>query len=85
VAVTLLVVAGCVNYLDRSAVAVGNPEIRQDLHLSFAQMGLLLSAFAWAYGLAQIPAGMAVDRFGPRKALGVGLVLWSVAQLERGS
>ncbi len=84
VAVTLLVVAGCVNYLDRSAVAVGNPEIRQDLHLSFAQMGLLLSAFAWAYGLAQIPAGMAVDRFGPRKALGVGLVLWSVAQLGAG-
>jgi MFS family permease len=83
-AVVLLVVAGCVNYLDRSAVAVGNPEIRHDLHLSFSQMGLLLSAFAWAYGLAQIPAGMAIDRFGPRRALGAGLVLWSVAQLGAG-
>ena len=58
IAVTLLVVAGCVNYLDRSAVAVGNPNIRADLHLSFSQLGLLLSAFAWAYGLAQIPAGL---------------------------
>jgi MFS family permease len=84
IAVTLLIVAGCVNYLDRSAVAVGNPSIRQDLHLSFAQMGLLLSAFAWAYGLAQIPAGLAIDRFGPRRALGVGLVVWSVAQLAAG-
>jgi MFS family permease len=84
IAVTLLVVAGSVNYLDRSAVAVGNPEIRHDLHLSFAQMGLLLSAFAWAYGLAQIPAGLAIDRFGPRRALGVGLVVWSVAQLGAG-
>ena len=83
-AVTLLVVAGCVNYLDRAAVSVGNPEIRQSLHLSFAQMGLLLSAFAWAYGLAQIPAGMAVDRWRPRRALGVGLVLWSAAQAAAG-
>ncbi len=84
IAVTLLVVAGCVNYLDRSAVAVGNPNIRADLHLSFSQMGLLLSAFAWAYGLAQIPAGLLIDRFGPRRALGAGLVVWSVAQMFAG-
>ncbi len=83
-AVVLLVVAGCVNYLDRSAVAVGNPEIRASLHLSFSQMGLLLAAFAWAYGLAQIPAGALIDRFGPRRALGFGLVLWSFAQLGAG-
>ncbi len=72
------------NYLDRSAVAVGNPDIRHDLHLSFGQMGLLLSSFAWAYGLAQIPAGLLVDRFGPRRALGVGLALWSFAQIGAG-
>jgi MFS family permease len=84
VAVSLLIIAGCVNYLDRSAVAVGNPEIRHDLHLSFGQMGLLLSSFAWAYGLAQIPAGLAIDRFGAKRALGVGLVVWSVAQLGAG-
>ena len=83
-AVALLVIAGCVNYLDRSALAVGMPEIRADLHLSFEQMGLLLSAFAWAYGLAQIPAGAAIDRHGPRRALGVGLVLWSAAQISAG-
>ncbi len=83
-AVALLVIAGCVNYLDRSALAVGNPAIRADLHLSFEQMGLLLSAFAWAYGLAQIPAGAAIDRYGPRRALGVGLVLWSAAQIAAG-
>jgi sugar phosphate permease len=80
VAVILLVVAGCVNYIDRSAVSVGNPEIRSALGLSYRQMGLLLSAFAWSYGFAQIPAGVAVDRFGPRRALGLGLVLWSLAQ-----
>lgn len=83
-AVALLVIAGCVNYLDRSAVSVGNPEIRHSLGFSYAEMGLLLSAFAWSYGLAQIPAGLAVDRFGARLALGAGMVLWSLAQIAAG-
>ncbi|HYP62745.1 MAG TPA: MFS transporter [Acidocella sp.] len=79
--VALLVAAGCVNYFDRSALAVGNPLIRASLHLSFAQMGLLLAVFAWAYGLAQLPAGAFIGRFGPRRTLGAGMVLWSAAQL----
>jgi MFS transporter, ACS family, L-galactonate transporter len=83
-AVTLLVLAGTVNYFDRAAVAVGNPEIRQELGLSYSEMGLLLSAFAWSYGLAQIPAGILVDRFGPRRTLGAGMILWSIAQLAAG-
>lgn len=82
--VILLVIAGCVNYLDRSALAVGNPEIRHSLGLSYSQMGLLLSAFAWSYGLMQIPAGLAVDKFGARRVLGIGLVVWSVAQIVAG-
>jgi MFS family permease len=84
IAVTLLVLAGSVNYFDRAAVAVGNPEIRHELGLSYSEMGLLLSAFAWSYGLAQIPAGILVDRFGPRITLGAGMVLWSLAQLAGG-
>ena len=80
-ALALLVVAGCVNYMDRSAVAVANGPIRDDLGLTLGEMGLLLSSFAWAYGLAQLPSGMLVDRFGPRRVLGVGLVVWSLAQV----
>lgn len=82
--VVLLVIAGSVNYLDRAALAVGNPEIRHALGLSYSQMGLLLSAFAWSYGLAQIPAGVAVDKFGARLALGAGMLLWSAAQIGAG-
>lgn len=84
VALLLLVVAGCVNYLDRSAVSIGNPEIRHSLGFSYSGMGLLLSVFAWSYGLAQIPAGMAVDRLGARRVLGGGMVLWSLAQIGAG-
>jgi sugar phosphate permease len=80
-AVGLLVIAGCVNYMDRSAVSVANPLIRHDLGLSVGEMGLLLSAFAWTYGLAQLPAGILVDRLGARRMLGAGLIVWSVAQM----
>ena len=80
IALTLLMVAGTVNYLDRSALSIGNASIRADLHLSDAQMGLLLSVFAAAYGLAQLPIGILIDRYGPRRVLGAGLVLWSCAQ-----
>ena len=82
--VILLVIAGCVNYLDRSAVSVGNPEIRQSLGFSYSEMGLLLSVFAWSYGATQIPAGILVDKFGARRTLGIGMVLWSVAQIGAG-
>ncbi|MFT3731704.1 MAG: MFS transporter [Hyphomicrobium sp.] len=83
-AVALLVLAGCVNYFDRSALAVGNPEIRAELGLSYEDMGLLLSVFAWSYGFAQIPAGVLVDRFGVRRSLGFAMIVWSFAQLAAG-
>ena len=76
-----LITLGCaLNYVDRSTLAVANPLIRHDLGFSIAEMGLLLSAFLWAYALFQLPAGALVDRLGPRKLLGGGIFVWSVAQ-----
>ena len=83
-ALVLLVFIGVVNYLDRSALSVANPLIRQEMGLSIADMGLLLSAFAWAYAFCQLPGGAFVDRFGPRYLLGSALVVWSVAQTAVG-
>ncbi|MHB9836681.1 MFS transporter [Paraburkholderia terrae] len=84
VALTLLMVSGIVNYLDRGTLAVANPLIRHDLGLSLGQMGLLLSAFSWSYALFQLPVGGLVDRVGPRKLLGIGLIVWSLAQAAGG-
>jgi len=81
IALSLLVVAGTVNYLDRSALSIGNAPIRADLHLSDTEMGLLLSVFEAAYGIAQIPAGLLVDRVGAHRALGASLLVWSAAQV----
>jgi MFS family permease len=81
VAVGLLVLAGCINFVDRSAVSIALPAIRNDLHLSEAESGLLLSAFAWSYAVAQLPAGSLVDRLGARAALAGGLAAWSAVQM----
>jgi sugar phosphate permease len=83
--VALLVGAGCVNYLDRSTLSVANHSIAAALRLSPAQMGGLLSAFAWAYALCQIPIGAITDRLGPRLMLGIGMLAWSAAQIGSGT
>jgi sugar phosphate permease len=81
---TLLVVSGIINYMDRGTLAVANSAIRQEMGVSLVEMGWLLSAFAWSYALAQLPVGWMVDRIGPRRLLGFGLVLWSLAQAAGG-
>jgi sugar phosphate permease len=83
-ALTLLVLSGVVNYIDRATLAIANPLIRQDLGLSLADMGLLLSAFLWAYAFSQLPAGALVDRLGPRLMLTASLAVWSFAQMLGG-
>jgi MFS family permease len=82
--VAMLLTAAVINYMDRASLAVGNPMIRHDLGLNVAQMGVLLSAFSWAYAAGQLPAGILLDRIGPRRLLGAGVFLWSVAQAAAG-
>jgi sugar phosphate permease len=80
VALALLVLAGFVNYLDRSTLAIANQTISQELHFTPTEMGLLLSVFSWAYAIVQLPIGGILDRFGARLTLGIGIFLWSIAQ-----
>ena len=83
-ALAMLVLSGVINYIDRATLAVANPLIRQDLGLSIADMGYLLSAFLWSYAFAQLPCGAMVDKLGPRKLLAFGLSAWSIAQVLGG-
>jgi sugar phosphate permease len=80
IALTMLVVTGVINYLDRSTLSIASERIRADLGLSLAEMGVLLSAFSWSYAFAQLPTGALVDKVGPRILLAAGLAIWSAAQ-----
>src|SRR3954465_9020576 len=82
--VALLVAGGALNYVDRATLSVANKVIQEDLGIPVARMGLLLSAFLWAYAFAQLPVGGLIDRFGPRRMLGLGLFSWSLAQAAGG-
>ena len=80
----LLIAGGALNYVDRATLSVANKLIQEDLGIPVAKMGLLLSAFLWAYAFAQLPVGGLIDRYGPRKMLALGLFAWSVAQAAGG-
>ncbi|MES2150804.1 MAG: MFS transporter [Pseudomonadota bacterium] len=60
----------------RTVNAVLAPQLVGALALSPGQLGLLTSAFFFAFALVQLPVGIALDRYGPRK---VQLVLLMVA------
>src|SRR5690242_15775198 len=64
ITLTLLFMAGVVNFFDRSSLSIANTLVRSDLHLSATQMGWLLSAFSLAYGFAQLPLIGLLDRAG---------------------
>ncbi|MCK6389170.1 MAG: MFS transporter [Zoogloea sp.] len=72
------------SYLLRTVNAVISPDLTGELGLSAADLGLLTSTYFFAFGLAQIPVGIALDRFGPRRVeaallliTGLGAVLFA--------
>ena len=76
----LIFIICVVNYMDRGTLSVANPLIRNELGLSVAEMGVLLSAFLWPYAFTLLVAGAIVDRGKPRRVLTISLIVWSVAQ-----
>ena len=62
------------NLFVRSSMGVLAPELAADMDFSPFILGAIASAFFFAYALFQIPGGMLLDRFGPRRVI-VGLFL----------
>ncbi|MCL4840707.1 MAG: MFS transporter [Bryobacteraceae bacterium] len=75
--VAALFVLSMITYIDRACISTAKDPITRDLGFSDAQMGLVFSAFALGYALAQIPSGWLADRFGPRIALAAVVAGWS--------
>ncbi len=63
------------SYLFRTVNAVLGPVLGEELALDAAAVGLMTSAFFLAFAGIQIPLGMALDRFGPRRTHAVLLVI----------
>jgi sugar phosphate permease len=65
-------------YVHRLGFVVGNPQIKQGLHLDDEQMGYLASAFLLAYALFQVPGGLLGDLLGGRHLLTILVLGWSL-------
>ncbi len=66
------------NYADRQAIFSVFPLLKDQMHLSNVQLGIIGGAFTWMYALFGPFAGSLCDRF-PRKTLIVGaLIFWSL-------
>ena len=69
------------SYLFRTVNAVISPELVRDVALDPASLGLLTSAYFLAFSAAQIPVGMLLDRFGPRRVESVLLAVAAAGAL----
>ena len=69
------------NIFLRSSMGVLAPELAADLRLNPATLGAVASAFFFAYAIFQIPTGMLLDRFGPRRTVSGLFVLTALGTL----
>jgi predicted MFS family arabinose efflux permease len=64
-----------VSYLFRSVNAVIAPELTRELGIGPRELGFLTSTYFFTFAAAQLPVGVALDRFGPRRVLPLLLLL----------
>src|SRR3984885_2377252 len=67
-----------ITYLDRVNISTAAPAISQEFGFDKITMGIIFSAFVWAYALFQVPGGWLSDRFGARNVLTTIVAYWSV-------
>lgn len=74
------------NIFIRSSMGVLAPELSAELGLTPEMLGAIASAFFIAYAAMQIPTGLLLDRFGPRRTVAglfiltvIGTVLFALA------
>ena len=73
-----LCAAYLVSQFFRSSTAVIAPDLVRDIGFSHESLGLLTGAFFLAFGLTQIPLGIMLARFGPRRTM-TGMLGFAVA------
>lgn len=78
-ALALLVISVCINYVDRGNLGVAAKSIEADLHFPPQQLGLLLGSIFWTYSLGQLVAGKLIDRWNVNWVYAAGFLVWSAA------
>jgi len=71
---TLIAIYG-VSQFARNSIGVLANDLARELDLSATQIGLLSSVFFFSFAAAQIPVGIAIDRYGPKLTMLVSVTI----------
>jgi len=74
-----LLLATLLNYMDRQALAVTLPTLKQEFNLTESRVGMVEGCFGFAFAFGSILFGWMADRFGPRLLYPAVLTGWSLA------
>ena len=69
------------SYVFRAVNAVLGPTLAREFGLNATDLGFLTGVYFFSFGLFQIPLGLLLDRFGPRRVNGLLLVLAAIGGL----
>jgi MFS family permease len=77
--IVLIAASVLLNYVDRGAIGVAAPLMKDELGLSATGFGLAVSAFFWIYAPMCILAGWLCDRFCVYRMFAAGLAVWALS------
>jgi ACS family glucarate transporter-like MFS transporter len=73
-----LLVLSAVSYMDRTNISIAGVQIATEFRIDNARLGWVFSAFLIGYAGFQIPGGVLVRRFGPRRLLAFSVIWWGI-------
>lgn len=75
----LLFLITVINFVDRQSLSVVAPILRDKLHLSNEDYGLIVACFSFGMMSGEFPMGWLIDRKGVRFGLSFAVIWWSIA------
>src|SRR4051812_4739594 len=75
----LMFASTALNYMDRQAIALVKPQVKQEYALNDTGFGWVIAVFYMTYAICQVPAGYVVDRSNVRWTYAGAVAWWSAA------
>ena len=82
--VALLAASVLLNYVDRGAIGIAAPKMKEELGFSATEFGTGVSAFFWAYAPLCLVMGWLCDRFCVYRVFALGVALWALSTVLTG-
>jgi len=73
------------SFADRATVSIAGDAISDDFQIDGIVLGYIFSAFSLTYVIAQIPGGVLVDKFGPKKIHMILIAVWTALLFSHGA